>query len=73
LSSRPDASSASAGPLVTPARSTVAAAPAWAAPATAAAGPVAAESGAGSEFSVSAVLGDSRLAVGDDRSQISIN
>jgi murein DD-endopeptidase MepM/ murein hydrolase activator NlpD len=35
--------------------------------------PPAAESGAGSEFSVSAVLGDSRLVVGDNRSQISIN
>jgi murein DD-endopeptidase MepM/ murein hydrolase activator NlpD len=68
LSSRQDAPSASAGPLVTPGRSTAWAAPAWAAP-----GPVAAESGAGSEFSVSAVLSDSRSAVDDDRAQNSIH
>jgi hypothetical protein len=83
LSSRQDASNASANPFVIPTRSTAWAAPAWAAPAwaapawaapaTAALGPVAADSGAGSEFRVSAVLGDSRLTFGDDRSQISIN
>jgi murein DD-endopeptidase MepM/ murein hydrolase activator NlpD len=70
LSTRQNASGASAGPLVAPARSMATAAPAAA---DAAAGPVAAESGAGSEFSISAVLSDSRLAVGDDRSQNSIN
>jgi murein DD-endopeptidase MepM/ murein hydrolase activator NlpD len=73
LSSRQDAPSASAGPLVTPGRSPAWAAPAWAAPAWAAPGPVAAESGAGSEFSVSAVLSDSRSAVDDDRAQNSIH
>ena len=44
------------------------AAAAWAAP-----GPVAAGSDAGSIFSVSSVLNDSRSGPGDDRSQISIN
>ncbi len=63
LSPRQVASSASAGPLVTPAQSM----------GSAAAGPVAAESGAGSLFSISSVLHDSRLGPGDDRSQSTIN
>jgi murein DD-endopeptidase MepM/ murein hydrolase activator NlpD len=73
LSSRQNASGAAAGPLAISARSTAGAAPATAAAAGAAPGPVAAEASAGSEFRVSAVLGDSRLALGDDRSQNSIH
>jgi hypothetical protein len=69
LSSRQGVPTASAAPLaIAPRLTATAAAAADATPA-----PLAAESRPGSEFSVSAVLSDSRLAVGDDRSQNSIH
>jgi murein DD-endopeptidase MepM/ murein hydrolase activator NlpD len=73
LSTPQDFSGASAGPLVNPAALTATAAATGAAPASASAGPLAVESRAGSEFNISAVFSDSLLAVGGDRSQISIN